>query len=312
MLRLFTTIVLLCTLFAVPVLSLTKRPHLHSFEGSNVIRTIPSIEPRSANRLLNTTEPLHYNLELTSLIHVQDTTFTGRIDIRFRVLEPTTLVRLNSYLLDITSCTLSNANSANIAVSCGTMNRFLDVVSAEQLQQNQEYVLQVSFTGTNRAPSNGFHSSYYTIDGVRRYLASTQFQSVFASEAFPCFDEPFYRVPIRITIRHHPSYNALSNAEIESSQNGVTVFRETWQLPSYLIAFVVSDFECTEKLGKQRICAQPNRMNEVGLAVEASDKILTWMETTFDEDYEHEKLDHIAIPTFQFGGMENWGLVVYQ
>lgn len=53
-------------------------------------------------------------------------------------------------------------------------------------------------------------------------------------------------------------------------------------------------------------------MNEVGLAVEASDKILTWMETTFDEDYEHEKLDHIAIPTFQFGGMENWGLVVYQ
>lgn len=311
--RLVPIFVFLCTLSAVPVLSFTKRPHLHSFEDSNVIRTIPSLEPRSANRLLNTTEPLHYNLELTSLIHVQDTTFTGRIDIRFRVLEPTALVRLNSNLLDITSCTLSNANSANIAVNCGTTtDRFLDVTAAEQLQQNQEYILQVSFTGTNRAPSNGFHSSYYTINGERRYLASTQFQSVFASEAFPCFDEPFYRVPIRITIRHHPSYNALSNAEIESSQNGVTVFRETWQLPSYLIAFVVSDFECTEKTGKQRICAQPNRMDEVGLAVEASDKILKWMETTFDEDYEQEKLDHIAIPTFEFGGMENWGLVVYQ
>lgn len=89
---------------------------------------------------------------------------------------------------------------------------------------------------------------------------------------------------------------------MESISSGVTVFKETWQLPSYLIAFVVSDFQCTAKTGKQRICAPPNRMDEVGQAVEASDKILTWMEQTFDEPYEHEKLDHIAIPTFQVRG----------
>lgn len=310
MLRLVTTtlLLLLCTLAANG--SLSRRPH--SFDD-NVIATIPSIEPRSENRLLNNTVPLHYNLVLTSLIHDQDTTFTGSINIRFRLLEPTSMVRLNSYLLTITSCELFDSTGANLeVVNFVNRDRFLDVNVFLLLAPNQDYVLQIAFTGTNRAPSEGFHSSYYTINGVTRYLASTQFQSVFAREAFPCFDEPYYRVPIRITIRHHPSYNALSNAEIESTGNGVTVFKETWQLPSYLIAFVVSDFECTVKLGKQRICAQPNRMDEVGLAVEASDKILKWMETTFDEDYEHEKLDHIAIPTFQFGGMENWGLVVYQ
>lgn len=308
MLRLVGILAFLVCALSPGVLS-SHRPHFYS-QGQDVFTTV---QPRSENRLLNNTEPLHYSLELTTNIHNQVTLFSGTVNIRFRALEPINRVRVNSYLLTITSCTLYDASNAIIAgATCTTVDRFLDVTVATGLTSQAIYTLQVSYTGTHRAPSEGFHSSYYSVNGQTRYLASTQFQSVFAREAFPCFDEPFYRVPIKLTIRHDPSFHALGNAEIESTWAGVTVFKETWQLPSYLIAFVVSDFECTEKKGKQRICAQPNRMGEVGLAVEATDKILSWMETTFDEAYEAEKLDHIAIPTFQFGGMENWGLVVYQ
>lgn len=284
------------------------RPHFFDQNPS-----VFNVQPRSVNRLLNTTEPLHYALELTTNIHRQDLTFNGVVRIQFRPREVTNNVRINSYLLTINSCSLFNANNVAIPLNAySSIDRFLDIFSAAPLEANAIYTLQVSYAGSHRTPSEGFHSSYYVMNGANRYLASTQFQSVFAREAFPCFDEPYYRVPIKLTIRHDPSYNALANAEVESTVAGVTVFKETWQLPSYLIAFVVSDFQCTAKTGKQRICAQPNRMDEVGLAVEASDKILKWMEATFDEEYEQEKLDHIAIPTFQFGGMENWGLVVYQ
>lgn len=69
---------------------------------------------------------------------------------------------------------------------------------------------------------------------------------------------------------------------------------------------------CSAKIGVQRICAQPNRFDEIDLAREASDLILRWMETYFDEPFDKDKLDHIAIPDFDFGGMENWGLIVYQ
>lgn len=301
--------VLFCV-FSVPgVLSYT-RPQFYT-DHADVLKTI---QPRSANRLLNNTEPLHYGLELTTNIQNQQTVFNGIINIRFRPLEQITRIRVNSFRLTIITCTLYNRESGVVPLTsrCVAVDRFLEAVAQSPLEANQEYTLQVTYTGLHRSPSEGFHYSYYTVNGQNRYLASTQFQSVFAREAFPCFDEPYYRVPIKLTIRHDPTLNALANAEIESTMAGVTVFKETWQMPSYLIAFVVSDFQCTTKFGKQRICAQPNRMNEVSLAMGASDKILAWMEATFDEEYEHEKLDHIAIPTFQFGGMENWGLVVYQ
>lgn len=285
-----------------------------AFPGiDRVFSETPSVQPRSDNRLLNNSLPLHYRLDLSTNIHSENFVFSGTAQIRFRVLEATTHVRLNSHLLTITSCTLFDTAQVQIpGVSCSNQNRFLEVAIPSPLPQNGEFILQVIYTGEHRAQSEGFHSSFYNYNGQTRYLASTQFQSVFAREAFPCFDEPSFRVPIAIRISHDPSYNALSNAEVESSVNGVTVFRETWGMPSYLVAFVVSDFLCTEKRGRQRICAPPNRMDEVALAVEASDLILLWMEKAFDEDYGHEKLDHVAIPTFEFGGMENWGLIVYQ
>lgn len=297
--RYFKFLLLLCSL----TLSFAHyRPH--SFANLRIYQDdSPNVQPRSDNRLLNTTEPLHYRLDLTTNIHNRETVFSGIAQIRFRTLESLSRVRINAYRLTIQNCNLFTGNEEYIAgATCTTVDRFLDVAAPTPLAANQEFILQVIYEGQHRTPSEGFHSSYYNVNGQTRYLASTQFQSVFAREAFPCFDEPYYRVPISLRIQHDPSYNALSNAEVESISSGVTVFKETWQLPSYLIAFVVSDFQCTAKTGKQRICAPPNRMDEVGLAVEASDKILAWMEQTFDEPYEHEKLDHIAIPTFQVSG----------
>lgn len=181
--RIFKLLLLLCSITA----SFAHyRPQ--SFGNLRVYQDeSPNVQPRSVNRLLNNTEPLHYRLDLTTNIHNRETVFNGIVQIRFRTLEALSSIRVNAYRLTIQSCYLFTGNEEYIpGATCTTVDRFLDVTAPTTLAANQEFILQVVYEGQHRTPSEGFHSSYYYVNGQTRYLASTQFQSVFAREAFPC------------------------------------------------------------------------------------------------------------------------------
>ena len=47
-------------------------------------------------------------------------------------------------------------------------------------------------------------------------------------------------------------------------------------------------------------------------ALETSVRILDYYNDYFGVDYPLEKLDHIALPDFAAGAMENWGAVTYR
>src|SRR5205823_2487727 len=94
--------------------------------------------------------------------------------------------------------------------------------------------------------------------------AMTQFEATSARRAFPCFDEPGFKVPWRLTLRVPRDLIALSNTPIESEAPGpeglkTVRFEETHPLPSYLVAFAVGPWEFVD-IGRAGIKATPMRI----------------------------------------------------
>jgi alanyl aminopeptidase len=152
------------------------------------------------------------------------------------------------------------------------------------------------------------------------YLIS-QFESHYARLAFPCFDEPAFKVPWQVTLEVRPGDLALSNTEIASEREGPSGFRtvtfaETKPLPSYLIAIAVGPFEVVnagsagQKGTPIRIIAPRGRGADANYAATVSPSILELLESYFGMPYPYSKLDVLSIPlSTQFDATENAGLV---
>jgi aminopeptidase N len=51
-------------------------------------------------------------------------------------------------------------------------------------------------------------------------VASTQFQSVNARLAFPCFDQPDRKAKFTLALAHDPQFSAIANMPLESTTPG--------------------------------------------------------------------------------------------
>ena len=90
-------------------------------------------------------------------------------------------------------------------------------------------------------------------------------------------------------------------------------------MSTYLVAFVVSDYTCTQGEpidGTQtEVCSRPETENMRGTALAAAPQILRIMEGYTGVSYTSShigKLTQISIPDYAAGAMENWGLVTYR
>lgn len=94
-------------------------------------------------------------------------------------------------------------------------------------------------------------------------------------------------------------------------------FEETVPMSTYLVAFMVSEFEFSEAPKQDtnvtfRIWARKEAIDQVELAKETGPKVLAYFSKYFDIDYPLPKQDMAAIPDFNAGAMENWGLITYR
>src|SRR5581483_1389680 len=159
-------------------------------------------------------------------------------------------------------------------------------------------------------------------DAGENYLF-TQFESIDARRAFPCFDQPNFKTPWQLTLHvPHPD-TAISNAPqvsetVETGGMKKVVFAVSKPLPTYLIAFAVGPFDIVDagRAGKNRIPVRiitpKGKAHQAKYAAEVTAAIIDRLEKYFGIPYPYEKSDQVAIPvTYGFGAMENAGMVTY-
>lgn len=281
-------------------------------------------DPQEDFRLPKNTVPTHYAIHLKTTVHEADTDFQGIVNIHLDVKEPTNKITVHNRDLNIDSATLygvGDEGTYELATSYNNQTEQLSFQASSTLPIGS-YILTITYNGSlQRYGSLGFlRKSYRTEDNDRRYLAATHFEPTGARTAFPCYDEPTLRTTFSLSITHHSSYNAVSNmpqlgSEVDPNDPNfqTTSFMTTLKMPTYLLAFVVSDFE-TRSLGQQLIHAKPNSMKETEFALNSGVLILDKLsEYTGISYYDYQpKMAQIAIPEWSSGAMENWGLVTYR
>ncbi|MGA3219632.1 MAG: M1 family aminopeptidase, partial [Acidimicrobiales bacterium] len=157
--------------------------------------------------------------------------------------------------------------------------------------------------------------------GKETWLAATQFESTDARRAFPCWDEPDMKATFAVTIVAEDGLTVLSNSREVSSEvleagRRRTRFARTMPMSTYIVAVVIGPFELTEAQDVNgvplRIGSVPGRSALRGLAEDAAAHALSFLSNYFSMPYPADKLDHIGIPDFAAGAMENLGLVTYR
>jgi alanyl aminopeptidase len=266
-------------------------------------------------RLGDGARPRHYALEMT--IAPSEDEFTAAIEIELELRDPKTLLWLNGTDLDIRTTSIRSGADSIGAHSIPGDGDFVGIAFERSVPAGLA-TLRIEYAGKlSRRNSNGLFKQK---EGDDWYVFS-HFEPIDARRAFPCFDEPEFKVPWQLTLHVRKDDAAVANApEISETMDDhgmkTVKFAETRPLPSYLIALAVGPFEFVAA-GKTalrgapiRIIAPRGRAREARYAAKTTRRVVAALEDYFGSPYPYEKLDQIAV--LQSGGaMENPGLVTY-
>ena len=177
------------------------------------------------------------------------------------------------------------------------------------------------FTGTLNDKLRGFYRSTYTDDaGETHTIATTQFESVDARRAFPCWDEPDRKAVFEVTLTIDRDVDAFSNSPIVDvrrvGDKNVVRFSPTMKMSTYLVAFIVGQLETTETVDVDgvplRVVFTPGKRKLADFALAIGAFSLRFFTEYFDIPYPGEKVDLVAIPDFAAGAMENLGCITFR
>ncbi len=268
-----------------------------------------------AQRLPQTVRPEHYTLVLTP--DLKTATFTGSEKIDVQVQQPTHTITLNSAEIKFQSVkTKVKGKTLEASVTEDADKQQATFDFHQQLPAGKA-TLEIEYTGILNNELRGFYLS----KTAKRNYAVTQFEPTDARRAFPSFDEPAFKATYDVTLIVDKGDTAISNTNVISDTPGpgadkhTVHFATTPKMSSYLVAFLVGDFQCTtgESDGVPiRGCATPDKVELTKYAVKSAEFILHYYDTYFGIKYPMPKLDMIAIPDFEAGAMENFGAITYR
>lgn len=267
---------------------------------------------QAVKHFIETFVPEHYNLFLD--LNRADKTFSGKVTITGEAKTS----KISLHQKDLTVEAVEVAGQARPF----TLDKDNEALYIE-LEAAGPVVVTITYTGKITDNMTGIYPSYYTVDGVKKEIISTQFESHFAREAFPSVDEPEAKATFDLALKFDQAEGelALSNMpeiDVENRKaTGVWKFETTPRMSSYLLAFAAGDMQgITAKtkngtlVGVYATKAHP--ASNLEFALDIAVRCIEFYEEYYGVKYPIPQSLHVALPDFSAGAMENWGLVTYR
>jgi alanyl aminopeptidase len=288
-----------------------RLPAVLAFAACAVTVPLGAVEAPDPARLGRDVVPTFESVRL--VLDPAQTDYTGTAHVELKVARPTATFGFHAEGPVLSVLKLRNA-AGEIALRHTVGARGLVRAEADRTLAPGAYTLDVEF----KAPFDPRSVGLYRTSRGTDWYAFTQFEADDARKAFPCWDEPSFKIPYQVTLVVPSAQLAISNTPIENeTTSGATrtvVFKRTPPLPAYLLAVAVGPFE-TVPIPSLSV---PGRVVTVkgasALASEAArvtPALVAALERYFGRPYPFEKLDLIAVPQYVFGAMENPGAITF-
>ncbi len=256
--------------------------------------------------------PENYNIFLD--INRTEKSFSGNVAITGEALD--NVISFHQKDLTIATVLLDNQN---LDFKVDNQQESLSI----DLPETGTMTLVIEFSGKITDNMTGIYPSYYTVDGMKKEVISTQFESHFAREAFPCVDEPEAKATFDLSIKFDQAADeiVLSNMpEVDAErrkETGLWTFDTTPRMSSYLLAFALGDLQgktASSKNGTEVgvFSTKAHNPKTLDFALDIAVRVIDFYEDYFGVRYPIPLSYHVALPDFSAGAMENWGLVTYR
>ena len=273
------------------------------------------------HRLPRTAIPSRYDIRLAP--DLESFTFEGRVKIALDVPTETDRLVLNAIELTIHEATIIADDGSRRTASVTHDHQAQRIaLRFDRPLPAGSYSLRIRFAGILNDQLHGFYRSTFTdTEGSERVVALTQFESTDARRAFPCWDEPEYKAVFGVKLDIDPALAAFSNGPevrrrtLEDGRVRIT-FGDTMRMSTYLVAMVVGPLEATDAIDVDgvptRIAHPTGKGHLTAWAEECAEWFLRWLSEYYGIPYPGDKVDHVAVPDFAFGAMENLGCITYR
>ena len=267
--------------------------------------------PLAAQRLSPDVVPSHYAIALD--VDLAGRQFSGEETIEVTTRVETARIALNALGLAISRASIEGTPAT---VETNERDEQITLVAAAPLAAGK-HTLSLAWS----APLSDTNlRGLYVSRTARRDYGVTQFQGTYARMMFPSFDEPSFKATFDLTVTVDAGDTAISNGRIvrdEPAGNGRhrIVFSTTPLMSTYLVALAIGDFRCASATDSDvpiRVCSIPEKLDETRFALEATRASLRWYQKWFTIPYPFGKLDLVAIPDYEWGGMENTASIFFR
>ena len=249
--------------------------------------------------------------------------FAGRVAISLRLERARTDLYVSARQLKLSNATLElGPEVVAVAIEPDDVRGAARLVLPRSVGPG-EATLRLSFSGAYHPRLAGL----YRVKVQDRFYAFTQLEAIDARRAFPCFDEPSFKIPWELAVTVPATDTAVSNTPIRDEEPAASGlkrvrFQATRPLPSYLLALAVGEFDVVEAppIPPNELRSRPlalrgvatkGRGPELAFALRSGAEMLVMLERWFGMEFPYEKLDYVAVPDFQYGAMENAGAISF-